>query len=98
MTKTDCCVSRTDLVNKMGVYEKDRIWLAREHLTRSPMITICCDHKRRTLVNYQDIALSLYITLPVQNLEKNHNGNHKKHAAYYSPGDRANSVSDNFWN
>lgn len=70
MTKTDCCVSRTDLVNKMGVYEKDRIWLAREHLTRSPMITICCDHKRRTLVNYQDIALSLYITLPVQNLEK----------------------------
>lgn len=34
------------------------------------MITICCDLKRRTLVNYQDIALSLYFTLPVQNLEK----------------------------
>lgn len=62
------------------------------------MITICCDLKRRTLVNYQDIALSLYFTLPVQNLEKNHNGNRKKHAAYYSPGGRANSVSDNFWN
>lgn len=28
MTKTDCCVSRTDLVNKMGVYEKDESdWL-----------------------------------------------------------------------
>lgn len=52
MIKIDCCVLRIDLVNKMGVYEKDRIWLVREYLIRFLMIIICCDYKCRILVNY----------------------------------------------